>query len=234
MSSSWKQRDRVRTMAHAIRDKFGLRVYDFTDPVCRKVPEIPPEAFPEQFDSSKMSYAEYITGNKSWYDTVYQNREAIARSRAVILLLPCGNDAHADWAYAVGRGLVTAVVGNPNDGERTPSHLWSETFCRKDESVLVWLENEVKNGTFEPWALAKAAYENPWSDEEEAFAALCVAAIRLSHRTREERETLRDTVKMLGEARFLRALAAVEWLKPAVSKIDVEAKVADLKSRIVP
>jgi hypothetical protein len=37
-----------------------LEVYDFTDPQCRKTPEIPPEAFPEQFDPLKHQYRSYL------------------------------------------------------------------------------------------------------------------------------------------------------------------------------
>lgn len=46
LSSSWKNRDRVRSLAIALRAA-GHDVYDFTNPACRNVPEIPPERFPD-------------------------------------------------------------------------------------------------------------------------------------------------------------------------------------------
>lgn len=44
LSSSWKNRDKVREIAIDLR-KHGYEVYDFTDPNCRKTEEIPPEKF---------------------------------------------------------------------------------------------------------------------------------------------------------------------------------------------
>lgn len=54
ISSSWKNRTRVREIATLLRAN-GLEVYDFTDPKCRKMPEIPPEAFPEYPNGAKPS-----------------------------------------------------------------------------------------------------------------------------------------------------------------------------------
>jgi hypothetical protein len=137
ISSSWKQRERVRAVAVALRAA-GLDVYDFTDPACRGEPEIPPEKFPRQFDAVTDVYAEYITSNAYWRRAVEGNRRALDRCDAVLLLLPCGADAHADWAYAVGRGKRTAVVGSPPNGERTPSHLWSDALFHTDAEGVAW------------------------------------------------------------------------------------------------
>ena len=78
-------------------------VYDFTDPQCRKSPEIPPEKFPAQFDPKVSTYREYIS-NPYWRGAVEGNRVAIAWSDVVVLLLPAGADSHADWALGVGMG----------------------------------------------------------------------------------------------------------------------------------
>ena len=47
ISSSWKNRERVRNYAMLLR-KREHEVYDFTDKNCRETQEIPPEKFPEQ------------------------------------------------------------------------------------------------------------------------------------------------------------------------------------------
>ncbi len=52
LSSSWKNRVRVRALAIALRSE-GHEVYDFTDPNSRKMPEIPPEKYPDLFDPVK-------------------------------------------------------------------------------------------------------------------------------------------------------------------------------------
>jgi hypothetical protein len=139
ISASWKQRERVRALANALRAE-GFQVYDFTDPACRNTPEIPPERFPEQFDPTKHSYREYIEAVPEWRTAVDCNRDALDRCSAVLLLLPAGADSHADWAYALGRGVpFSAVVGAPRAGERTPSHLWATARLDTDEEALRWL-----------------------------------------------------------------------------------------------
>jgi len=134
ISSSWKNREQVRELAITLR-KYGNEVYDFTDPNCRKTPEIPPERYPEQFDPEKHRYKDYIC-KPEWYEAVYCNRDAIAWADTIILLLPCGIDAHADWALGVGMGKTSAVVGHPRKGERSPVHLWSDFMFDDVESLL--------------------------------------------------------------------------------------------------
>lgn len=137
ISSSWKNRERVRAIADALRAR-GLRVYDFTDPACRGTPEIPPEAFPEQFDAERHVYRQYIQSVPNWRAAVEHNRKVLDRCSAVILLLPCGNDGHADWAYAVGKGKPSAVVGAPKSGDRSPTHMWSDALLDSDEEAVEW------------------------------------------------------------------------------------------------
>lgn len=137
LSSSWKQRDRVRALAIRLR-KDGHEVYDFTDPACRDTPEIPPERYPEQFDPAKHIYEEYLR-SAPWDLGVNCNRRALLRCDLVVLLLPCGNDANADWAFAVGAGKRSVVCGSPVKGERTPTHLWADQFVRDEDELFVWL-----------------------------------------------------------------------------------------------
>lgn len=136
ISSSWKNRDRVRAFANALRTA-GHLPYDFTDPATRKTPEIPPERFPEAFDPEKHKYREYLDVPE-WRVAVAANREALNDCDACVLLLPCGHDAHADWAYAVARGKRTAVVGQPRAGERTPTHWWADVILDADEDAVSW------------------------------------------------------------------------------------------------
>lgn len=137
ISSSWKNRQRVRALAEQLRGA-GHEVYDFTDPASRGVPEIPPEAFTEQFDPDKHVYRRYIQRSE-WREAVMGNKRALDDCDVCVLLLPCGNDAHADWAYAVGRGRVTAVVGAPRAGERTPTHMWADVFLDEDADVVTFV-----------------------------------------------------------------------------------------------
>ena len=137
ISSSWKNRDRVREMANNLLE-LGYEVYDFTNPQCRKTEEIPPERFPNEFDPGCQIYSTYID-IPEYRDAVMENKEAIDRSHFIILLLPCGNDAHADWAYGLGKGKETVVVGQPRKGERSPVHLWADAIINRDEQVYGYL-----------------------------------------------------------------------------------------------
>jgi hypothetical protein len=140
LSSSWKNRERVRVLAEQLREA-GHQVYDFTDSRCRDgIPEIPPEAFPEQFDPTKHLYRNYIQGFPHWRAAVERNRQALRECDAVVLMLPCGMDAHADAYYGLGLGKRLLVVGQPRPGERTPTHLWADGIADRDEDVLGWLD----------------------------------------------------------------------------------------------
>jgi hypothetical protein len=145
IASSWKQRDRVRTLAETIR-KIGFPVFDFTDPACRKTAEIAPEKCPELFDPEKQSYWSYLHEHQPWYKAVEENRENIEKCSRLLLLLPCGIDATADWAYAAGRGKETYIIGEPTAGERSPVHLWADGWFPDEESFLHHLREWVFSG----------------------------------------------------------------------------------------
>lgn len=136
ISSSWKNRIRVRELANLLRSD-GYWVYDFTDPACRQSPEIPPEKFPEAFDPAKHIYADYLQSVPEWHEAVECNRRAILACDICVLLLPCGADSHADWGVAVGAGKPSIVMGHPKAGERTPSHMWANAIISDDDTELL-------------------------------------------------------------------------------------------------
>lgn len=137
LSSSWKNRDRVRALAIELRSR-GHTVYDFTDKDCRpeNAVEIPPEKFPAQFDPANELYGDYISRHPEWKAAVMSNKKAIEDCDVVILMLPCGNDAHADAYYGLGLGKHLVVCGQPKAGDRTPTHLWADAIVPEDKDVL--------------------------------------------------------------------------------------------------
>jgi hypothetical protein len=143
LSSSWKLREQVRKLAIRLRNA-GCEVHDFTDPACRKSPEIPPEMYPEVFDPEKHNYFDYLNQNPNWRAAVTDNQRALRWCDVVVLMLPCGNDAHADWAFAIGAGKKTCVLGHPWKGDRIPSHLWADAFFKTEEEVVAWLSPELR------------------------------------------------------------------------------------------
>lgn len=140
ISSSWKNRDRVRALAIYLRN-LGNEVYDFTDPNCRKTPEIPPEKYPDEFDPELHLYSEYIN-KPEWKQAVMENKKAIEKADFIILLLPCGSDSHADWALGVGMDKWSVVVGQPRKGERSPVHHWANKIFDNETDFINWFKEE--------------------------------------------------------------------------------------------
>lgn len=137
--ASGKNQKLVRELAQTLR-LYGHEVFDFTDQNCRKNDKTSLEMFPEQFDPSKHIYREYIDRDE-WRDAVYQNRKAIKGSDLVILLLPCGIDATADWALGIGMGKPSIIVGHPKKGERSEVHLWADAILNNTDEVLPWIDH---------------------------------------------------------------------------------------------
>ena len=143
ISSSWKNRERVRALATMLVAA-DHEVYDFTDRASRQLilgadtQEIPPEMFEEQFDPEKHRYSKYLE-KPEWIRAVMGNKAALDWCDVCVLLLPAGNDAHADWAYAVGRGKITYILGHPKSGDRTPTHLWAFKMFEEPEQFVRWM-----------------------------------------------------------------------------------------------
>jgi hypothetical protein len=137
ISSSWKNRERVREIADALTEK-GHSVYDFTNPACRKTPVIPPEKYPEEFDPETHIYRDYIQ-KAEWRTAVLENKAAIENAGMIILLLPCGNDSHADWAYGLGLGKKSVVAGSPRKGERSPVHMWADAIVDNEQQLYEFI-----------------------------------------------------------------------------------------------
>ena len=84
-------------------------------------------------------YREYVEAVPEWREAVECNRDALDRCETVVLMLPCGNDAHADAFYALGRGKNLIVVGQPKKDDRTPTHLWADVILDYDFQAAQFL-----------------------------------------------------------------------------------------------
>ena len=139
ISSSWKNREKVREMALRLRED-GHKVWDFTDPSCRKTEEFPHEKRPEPWNPKKhKSYSERLR-DPGMYAAVMNNQEAIRWSDMVILLLPCGLDAHADWAYGIGLGKATIITGTPHPGDTVYTHCWADRAIDNPDDIYYYLK----------------------------------------------------------------------------------------------
>jgi len=95
--------------------------------------------FPKEFDPALHLYSKYIN-RKEWRDAVNENRDEIKKADLLILLLPCGIDATADWALGVGTGKKTIIVGHPGKGERSQVHLLADYILDSIEDIIPWLK----------------------------------------------------------------------------------------------
>ena len=130
-------------MAHRLRAD-GHKVFDFTDPSNRKVAECPPELQQEPFDPEiHSSHSEYMKTNAAqfMYGRVMNNQEAIRWCDLVILLLPCGSDAHADWGFGVGLGKSSIIVGKPRKGEQSYTQMWADKFIDNVDDVYEFIKS---------------------------------------------------------------------------------------------
>jgi len=134
LSSSWKNRERVHLLAMKLR-KEGYDVYDFTDQLRRKEVGLAPENFPTLFDPDEHIYKWYLEDRPELRKGVEENRKALERCDAVVMLLPCGNDAHADAYYGKGFGKKLIISGQPRRGDVSPTHLWADEMVDYDGEV---------------------------------------------------------------------------------------------------
>lgn len=104
--------------------------------------EVPPELYKEKFDPEKHVYETYLLNMTEYREAVMCNQAAIRACDLCVLLLPCGNDSHADWGVAVGANKLTYVVSHPLAGERTPSHLWADKFYDNVGQFLVSMQHQ--------------------------------------------------------------------------------------------
>lgn len=219
ISSSWKNRNRVRALATSLRS-LGHVVYDFTDPASRGAPEIPPEQFPVQFDPEAHVYADYLAATPHWRAAVEGNLEAIRRCDLCVLLLPCGADSHADWGVAVGARKRTVVVGHPKAGERTPSHLWAEQFFVDDAEVLAW----IGKASYAPPGERYLSIDCETVGPIPGYQLLSFAAVLLDG---DGREISHFAANVLDESRFRHHPKTLEWWESqpgALAATQVEAK----------
>jgi hypothetical protein len=138
ISSSWKNREQVKFLAKVLRLD-GHYVFDFTDQSRRKEKICPPEKFPEDFDCKKHLYSTYISSVPEWISVVEENKKEVENCDMIILLLPCGVDATADWAYGVGKGKKSIIVGKPKNGDRSPTHNWADKIFDNIVDALSYL-----------------------------------------------------------------------------------------------
>lgn len=141
ISSSWKNREKVREIAQFL-EKNGLKVFDFTNSKNRTYKEVPPETVPD-FDPDQHNYFEYLF-KTPYVAAVEENYRAIQDSKVILLLLPCGCDAHADWALGVGMGKPTIILGHPNKGERMPVHIWADEFLDTTEGLITSIKKLIE------------------------------------------------------------------------------------------
>lgn len=132
LASSWKNREKVRAIAIELRVA-GHNVYDFTDPRYRSVPPIPLERFSNLFDPAAGEYRDYLN-RREWVSVMEKNKQALNWCDAVILMLPCGLDAHADAYYAHSLGKTLMITGHPDKGERSFVHLWADKIMSATEN----------------------------------------------------------------------------------------------------
>jgi hypothetical protein len=139
ISSSWSNKNKVRSLANRIRKECKLSVFDFTDENCRKSQLIPHGVIESFVNSNITSYKQYLNSYEPYKLAVNENKRIISECQVILLLMPCGLDATADWAYGVGCGKPSLVIGHPKKGDFAPTHLWADDIVEDTTETINWL-----------------------------------------------------------------------------------------------
>lgn len=137
LATSWKNRDYERVRGLLLEAKH--EVYDFRDPAgaftwgSLPSPVSPDKWQPEDFLK--------IINHRECFRGFGRDKEALDWCDTCVLLLPCGNSAHSEYGYAVGRGKRTIVYLQPKlDGTFEPELMYKFTptpdMVTSDEHLL--------------------------------------------------------------------------------------------------
>lgn len=135
VASSWRN-ERHGEVVTALREA-KLEVYDFKEPsTCFKWSEVSPI----DEHGGVITAAEYLSalGNPIAYRGVRQDFDALERCNSLILVLSCGNSAHAEFGYATGRNKPTAILLDDPVRDMDLMHLMCNTFYTKLDLLVQW------------------------------------------------------------------------------------------------
>lgn len=138
IATSWKNERIVRRIAALLRVK-GHQVFDFTDPENR----------PKGVDNFVFSAA-YLTGNKTseidwkefldWPETkraFKADKSGLDWANTVLMILPCGRNAHLEAGYGVGRGKDLFIFGSLPRGEYEAMYGFADGCYRTEDLALL-------------------------------------------------------------------------------------------------
>lgn len=132
IASSWRNKERVRAFAQALR-KAGHEPFDFTS----RVDSVPRDSLPEFVDQPYRRHMEDI--GPLLKHQIDADIAEISRCDVLVLLLPCGSDAHFELGMAYAFNLDTVVVGQPAPDQRVGMHLLATKILDTDNSVISYL-----------------------------------------------------------------------------------------------
>lgn len=136
LASSWKNVEAVRGIAELLRMK-GHEVFDFTDPTIR----------PKGMDNFAFE-ASLIAGRPreeiEWLEFLDwpATKRAFACDKAgldwantIVMILPCGRNAHLEAGYGVGQGKDVFIFGKLPKGEYEVMYRFA-TGCYRTEQFM--------------------------------------------------------------------------------------------------
>jgi nucleoside 2-deoxyribosyltransferase len=134
IASSWKNAAKVRETAQLLRDA-GHEVYDFTDGEKHysfNLSEIADPKTITQFDLMRMP--------QSW-KAFAADKAGIDWADVVLLLLPAGNSAHAEMAYAIGKGKMAIITGDFKPGDYDVMRLFADVITPDMNEAIEYLNH---------------------------------------------------------------------------------------------
>ena len=131
IASSWKNASLIRAVAHVLRNR-GHEVFDFTDPENRvagidnfvfRASEWPGKTLDE---IDWLEFLEYEPTKRAFKT----DKSGLDWANTVLMLLPCGRNAHLEAGYGAGRGKDLFILGDLPIGQYETMYLFAEGCYR--------------------------------------------------------------------------------------------------------
>lgn len=148
IASSWKNASEVARLRERLRE-VGDEVFDFGEIEKREAKPCFSIKDKEEWDwlgGGDLPYVLVLEAFEQKFPEarliIDENLKMIEWCDALILLFPCGIDAHVDYGVAKALGKLLILIGEQRERKVSPTHLWAELRFLNVEEFLNWYVDE--------------------------------------------------------------------------------------------
>ena len=188
VASSWRNTNHQRLISQ-LRD-FGHKVYDFTKPNGEEMPSVWDGIHLNNDRCSSTEYAEAIS-NPEVIKRYNEHYKAMTAADTCILLLPCGNSAHAEAGFMSGMSKRVFVFSYDNELKPELMYRLFDGYTNKIIDLLMWLK-EPFSGVCRICGRSEDndndTHEEPltWVDKDKTICTHCAKSLLAEHLENEQ------------------------------------------------